>query len=108
MPKSRLPLELLLERRRIVWERDGRACVRCRVPLSLRDCHCDHIESGKRATNKRSNFRTLCRRCHVLRSDFRHRGMIADALRDGVIPANWRELVWEESELPSPPSESAE
>ena len=37
----------------------------------------------------------LCRRCHVLRADKRHRGMIANALRDGIIPPNWRELVWE-------------
>lgn len=28
--------------------------------------------------------------------DFRHRGMIGAALNANVIPANWRELVWEE------------
>jgi 5-methylcytosine-specific restriction endonuclease McrA len=55
----------------------------------------DHIHSGKLATNKFKNLRTLCRRCHVLRADHRHAGMIASALRDGVIPPNWRELVWE-------------
>jgi hypothetical protein len=47
------------------------------------------------ANNKFSNLRTLCRRCHVLRADMRHRGMVAAALRDGIIPWNWRELVWE-------------
>jgi len=41
------------------------------------------------------SLRTLCRRCHVLRKDMRHRGMIASALRDGIIPPDWRGLVWE-------------
>lgn len=46
-------------------------------------------------TTAMNNLRTLCRRCHVLRSDRRHRGMIAGALRDGIIPADWRREVWE-------------
>jgi 5-methylcytosine-specific restriction enzyme A len=32
----------------------------------------------------------------VLRADRSHQGMIAAALRDGIIPANWRELVWDD------------
>jgi 5-methylcytosine-specific restriction endonuclease McrA len=71
------------------------ACVRCKKPLKLTECHIDHIRSGKLAGNELSNLRTLCRRCHVLRADMRHRGMVASALRDGIIPFNWRELVWE-------------
>jgi hypothetical protein len=31
---------------------------------------------------------------HVLRADHRHRGMVANALKLGIIPPNWRELVW--------------
>jgi hypothetical protein len=31
----------------------------------------------------------------VLRADRRHQGMIAAALRAGIIPADWRRLVWE-------------
>jgi hypothetical protein len=31
----------------------------------------------------------------VLRADPRHRGMIAAALRDGIIGADWRDYVWE-------------
>ena len=95
MPKSRQPTEVWHETRRQVWERDGRECVHCHAPVTLRKCHIDHIQSGKHGTNALSNLRTLCRRCHVLRADKRHRGMIAGALRDGLIPPNWRELVWE-------------
>lgn len=94
MPRKRPPKEVWGELRRIVWERDGKFCVRCGVDLSLEECHIDHIRSGKLANNDLSNLRTLCRRCHVLRADPRHRGMIAKALKDGVIPWNWRELVW--------------
>jgi len=94
MPKSRQPIEIWRETRRKVWERDEGICQHCGKPVSLRICHTDHIYSGKLAGNKMSNLRTLCRRCHVLRKDMRHRGMIASALRDGIIPPNWRELVW--------------
>jgi len=62
--------------------------------VALNECHCDHIRSGKLASNEMANLRTLCRRCHVLRADNRHRGMIAAALRDGIIPPDWRGLVW--------------
>ena len=96
MPKKRTPREVWQRNiRPIVWERDGRKCVRCQTPLTLNEAHIDHIKSGKNATNELSNLRTLCRRCHVLRADPRHRGMIAKALADGIIPPNWRELVWE-------------
>jgi 5-methylcytosine-specific restriction protein A len=95
MPRKRQPREIWLETRRKVWERDGRKCVHCETPQALEECHIDHIKSGKLAGNELTNLRTLCRRCHVLRADKRHRGMIASALRDGIIPPNWRELVWE-------------
>jgi hypothetical protein len=36
----------------------------------------------------------------VLRADLRHRGMIAKALKDGIIPPKWRELVWETLDEP--------
>lgn len=94
MPKKRPPREVWGELRRIVWERDGRQCVRCHTPQALDECHVDHIRSGKNANNSLGNLRTLCRRCHVLRADNRHRGMIAKALKDGVIPADWRHLIW--------------
>lgn len=95
MPKHRPPREVWAAIRHQVWERDGRKCVRCGAPLTLKEAHIDHIKSGKLADNSLSNLRTLCRRCHVLRRDNRHRGMIAKALEDGIIPPNWRELVWE-------------
>lgn len=95
MPKKRPPKEVWDELRKIVWVRDGGKCTHCSNLVSLEECNIDHIESGKNATNKINNLRTLCRRCHVLRSDNRHRGMIAKALRDNVIPPNWRELVWD-------------
>ena len=91
--KTRLPREVWRVRRRIVWVRDDGACQHCGQVVSLKDCHIDHIVSGIRGTNHMRYLRTLCRRCHVLRADPRHRGMIANALRDGIIPVNWRELV---------------
>ncbi len=96
MPRHRTPPEVWDQTiRPVIWRRDGCKCRRCGKVVSLRECHIDHIVSGKRANNKFSNLRTLCRRCHVLRADTRHRGMVAAALRDGIIPWNWRELVWE-------------
>ncbi|MES2464889.1 MAG: HNH endonuclease signature motif containing protein [Armatimonadota bacterium] len=96
MPKKRPPREVWDDLRQKVWNRDGGQCARCLVSLSLRECHIDHIKSGKLANNALSNLRVLCRRCHVLRACHRHQGMIGSALRDGIIPPNWRELTWEE------------
>lgn len=99
MPKKRQPREVWQATRRRIWERDGGRCQGpyCTgvAPLALEACHIDHLRSGKLAGNEDCNLRVLCRRCHVLRADKRHRGMIAAALREGVIPADWRELVWE-------------
>lgn len=103
MPKKRQPREIWDETRLIVLERDDYKCVRCNIEVTFkrvvgelaRTANIDHIVSGKLGTNHLSNLRTLCRRCHVLRADMRHRGMIASALKDEIIPSNWRELVWE-------------
>src|SRR4051812_32480585 len=96
VPRRRQPKEIWYGvTRPAVWGRDNKRCVRCKILLSLYEAHIDHIVSGRYGSNAKSNLRTLCRRCHVLRADLRHRGMIADALRDGIIPPNWRELVWE-------------
>ena len=101
MPKRRQDSETWAETRRKVWERDQGRCqgpyCKDTLPwsLPLDACHIDHIRSGKLGSNHLSNLRVLCRRCHVLRSDFRHRGMISAALRDGVIPPDWRLLVWD-------------
>ena len=101
MPKSRQPREVWAATRQQVWQRDEG---RCQGPycqhlppwsLPLDVCHIDHIKSGKLASNELTNLRTLCRRCHVLRSDIRHKGMIAKALSDGIIPPDWRTLVWD-------------
>jgi len=96
MPKKRPPREVWIRLREIVWNRDKRQCQRCAKPLNLREAHIDHLQSGKRGTNQVRGLRCLCRRCHVLRADFRHRGMIASAIRDGITPFDWRPLVWEE------------
>jgi 5-methylcytosine-specific restriction enzyme A len=100
MPRKRQPREIWRETRRRIWERDEG---RCQGPycaglppwsLPLNKAHVDHIVSGKLGGNEAENLRLLCRRCHVLRLDSRHRGMIVHALRDGLIPPNWRELLW--------------
>lgn len=101
MPRTRQAPEIWEGTRRKVWNRDKG---RCQGPyctdapewsLSLEKCHIDHIRSGKLAGNELTNLRVLCRRCHVLRLDMRHRGMISTALKLGIIPPNWRELVWD-------------
>jgi 5-methylcytosine-specific restriction endonuclease McrA len=99
LPRKRQPSAIWLDTRQAVWERDGGRCVHCGAPVTLEECNIDHIRSGKLGTNHQSNLRTLCRRCHVLRADIRHQGMIVKALEDGIIPPNWRELVWEDRDL---------
>lgn len=95
MPKRRPPAETWKNNiRPIVWKRDKMQCVRCKVPVKLTECHIDHIQSGLNGTNKIKNLRTLCRRCHVLRKDFRHRGLINSALKDGLILPDWRKHLW--------------
>lgn len=95
VPKKRQPLEIWRETRLKVLERDDYSCVRCKILVTVETAHVDHIQSGKLGSNHISNLRTLCRRCHVLRADPRHRGMTAKALKEGIIPVNWRKLVWE-------------
>lgn len=94
MPRKRPPRIIWRELRRVVWNRDKRKCTNCQVELILDQAHIDHIVSGKLGTNKISNLRTLCYRCHVLRADIRHRGMIGKALKKGIIPPNWRGEIW--------------
>lgn len=96
MPKKRQPKEIWQVTRIRILERDGYQCVRCKEPVTVSTAHIDHIKSGKLGSNADSNLRSLCRRCHVLRSDHRHRGMIAKALADGLIPSDYRELMWED------------
>lgn len=96
MPRKRQPIEIWLRLTRPrIWERDGRCCVHCHKEVELDEAQIDHIRSGKLGMNDDSNLRCLCRRCHVLRLDHRHRGMIAGALRDGIIGPDWRSQVWE-------------
>lgn len=95
MPKKRMPLNLWFLTREKVWLRDKCKCTHCYCEVDLNKCHIDHIISGKYGTNNMSNLRTLCKRCHVLRLDIRHRGMISRALSEELIPPNWRELTWD-------------
>jgi 5-methylcytosine-specific restriction enzyme A len=99
MPKRRPPKELWKLIRLKIIGRDQYQCLRCKTPVTEKTAHIDHIQSGKRANNQLKHLRVLCRRCHVLRADHKHQGMIAKALADGIIPPNWRTLVWEEDEL---------
>lgn len=95
MPRKRQPLEIWRKTRLLVLERDNYKCVRCELALDELTAHIDHIKSGRTGSNHIDNLRSLCRRCHVLRADFRHRGMTAKAIKDGIIPYDWRGLVWD-------------
>jgi 5-methylcytosine-specific restriction enzyme A len=97
----RPPRAIWKQLRKQVWERDGGRCqgpyCHDRPPILLETAHIDHIVPLVRGgTNELANLRTLCRRCHALRSDHAHQGMIAAALRDGIIPVDWRALVWDD------------
>lgn len=97
MPKKRTPSETWYTNiRPIIWKRDEGKCVKCGIYISLGECHIDHIISGRLGSNKFSNLRTLCPKCHVLRLDIHHRGMIKSALRKTLITADWRKFVWED------------
>ena len=98
----RPPNEIWQATRKRIWRRDQGRCqgFYCKhLPthsISLDQAHIDHIvELSQGGTNRDENLRVLCRRCHCLRANITHQGMIADALRDGIVPPNWREFVWE-------------
>lgn len=84
-----------LDIRKKIWLRDNGVCTHCNCKVDLDKCNIDHVVSGKYGTNSMCNLRTLCRKCHALRLDKRHRGMISKALKEDIIPSNWRELTWE-------------
>lgn len=94
MPRRRQPNAIWNITRKRIWLRDGKKCVHCETALALNQCHIDHIKSGKLGTNEDHNLRTLCVRCHVLRADLRHDGLRAKAVKHGIIPPNWRPLLW--------------
>lgn len=56
--------------REVVWERDGRRCVHCKVPLIIKkgawwSVECAHYKSkGSGGNDAPSNVRSLCGRCH--------------------------------------------
>lgn len=96
MPKKRQPREIWYATRLRVLERDGYKCVKGGCEVTEQTAHIDHVVSGKLGTNAMDNLRTLCRLHHVLRADPRHRGMLASALRDGILPEDWRSLIWDD------------
>jgi 5-methylcytosine-specific restriction enzyme A len=83
---------------RIVHERDGQRCRHCKQALTLGEAHIDHVvRRPARPDNSLKNLVCFCRRCYVLRmtpSGLAHPGAIWKALADGVIPPDWRPLVW--------------
>lgn len=100
MRRRRPPTELWRSIRQRVWLRDGGCCrgPYCvgAAPIPLVQAHIDHIRPlSKAGGSQLENLRVLCRRCHVLRAGHEHQGMIAHALADGLIPPDWRGLVWE-------------
>ena len=84
---------------RRVHERDGRRCRRCHEPVAYGAAEFDLIDQSPTAPWSVSNMLVLCRRCSVLRLA-NGTGRIATALRDEVIPADWRPLVWDDADEP--------
>jgi hypothetical protein len=80
-----------------VLQRDNRQCFRCHTDVSESTARVDFVDLLNLGNTSfyAENLRTLCRRCFVLRANFRRQSMIANALSDGIIPPNWRGLVWE-------------
>lgn len=89
MPKRSHRTTISASTKRRVVEQDYYKCVRCQTPVTLSTAR---LYTPSAQPEKR---RTLCKRCDVLRVEGLHRGMIAQALEEGIIPANWRELVWD-------------
>lgn len=82
---------------RAIWERDGRRCVRCDCELpDYRDSRTDEV-----ATGAEKHERTLCLPCYVLRGDARRwrTANIGAMIAAGILPSNWRDLVWYDSAL---------
>lgn len=91
--------------RREVWLRDGGLCqsplqpplcIGKETPLPVDGFHVDHIKPlSAGGTNHKSNLRVLCPVCHGLRADFKHRALTTKLRAKGLLPINWRDLVWE-------------
>jgi 5-methylcytosine-specific restriction endonuclease McrA len=93
----RQPREIWKLTRQRIYDRDRGQCQHCNTPVNLNDCHIDHkTPLSKGGMNIDENLRTLCVICHTLRADRSHQGLVFKALRKGLIPPNWRELVWED------------
>lgn len=80
---------------RSIWERDGKKCVRCERELpDCRDCRPDRVagETGE-------EIRAFCVCCYILRGDARRwrTANIGAMVAAGILPRNWRDLVWFES-----------
>lgn len=83
----------------VVWERDGKRCARCRRELpDFRDCRTDKITAGDG-----DDLCTLCVPCYILRGEARRwrTANIGVLVAAGILPKNWRDLVWFDKEIKS-------
>ncbi|MBD2341991.1 HNH endonuclease [Calothrix sp. FACHB-156] len=68
----------------------------CMGEVQLQIAHIDHIRPlSSGGSNHASNLRTLCPICHALRLDKKHEGMKSRLVTKGLIPVNWKNLVWD-------------
>lgn len=105
MPRQRPEPSIWAKQRRQAWETYGGLCqgpyCRGKPPLPLSQVQIDHQYSGKLANNAQRFLRPLCKRCHALRLDYRHRGLIVKALQQNLIPPDWRQFLWDNDHWPS-------
>jgi hypothetical protein len=85
--------------KRAVYQRDGGQCRRCHAPVAYDQAEFDPIDHSPMAPWSLSNLIVLCRRCSVLRIA-NGLGRIGSALDDGLIPADWRPLAWDDAAEP--------
>ena len=68
----------------------------CQRKMSLSQCHIDHIiPLAKGGTNRANNLRVLCPICHALRADKTHAMLRLGMFADGLLPANYKNLLWD-------------
>ncbi|WP_199309667.1 HNH endonuclease [Synechocystis sp. FACHB-383] len=103
---KRQPLEIWKHTRAAVWKKSGGMCESpengkpkktgvCMREVPYDKAHIDHIRPiSSGGSNHVSNLRTLCPVCHALREDRKHKSMRDKMNKNGLLPDNFADLIW--------------